>query len=190
VFLDVVMVALPLALFVALGAAFALVYRRATDLAADSRASDAARRSAAEQATRAIGALGDVITPCDEARRGTGDPGAAETSATAALPTLDAAREALAALRPKAGQGPALDGLVAAIGAAREAVVVTVAACSARAAAPAAADTLTALKRSFLGLVHARDAITDAARRVEETGEIGAARPSSGARLGGLRKRG
>jgi hypothetical protein len=194
VFLDVVMVALPLALFVALGAAFVLVYRRATDLAADSRASDALRRSAAEQAARAIGALGDVITPCDAARQGSGDPLAAATAAgsaaAGALPTLIAARDAVVDLRPRAGQAAALADLGTAIGAAADAIAATTAACGARAAAPSAAETLTAVKRSFLGLVHARDAIADAARRVEETAMAGAARPSSGARGGGLRKRG
>ena len=171
---DVVLVGLPLALFVALAAAFVLVYRRTVDLAADVRAREGVRRSAGEQVARAAAILFDVARRIDAVRREEADAAEAASAAEAGRVVVASTRDAVAGLRPRPGQVQAQAALVEELSRAIAALETATGACTALAEAPADPQAATAVKRGYLGLLHAREAILDALN------DLAKARPPAG----------
>jgi hypothetical protein len=181
--LDILLVALPLALFVALAAAFLSVFRRAAALAADTRAAEQFRRRFADAAGSVAGALTEMAATLDAVRHGAADPAAAADASEAARRSVASVRDEVAAIGGRERDETAWAALRGAVGRADEALAAATAACRASASAPGDADGQTAVKRAYLGVVHACDAVVDLAAEVAAGGtdfaQAGEGGPSS-----------
>jgi hypothetical protein len=161
-------VIIPLAAFVLLAVLFAVVLRQAGRLLAATRRADAFRNGLADVAGRIDRSLGAVVERIDGVRRH-------QLEALAIVDNLAAARDAVAryadevdALDPPAGSVVRRDGIVFELGRAGRAVEMVEHGCG-LVAAPGPAHELeaqTAIKRGYLNLIHARDAIAGLATEV------------------------
>jgi hypothetical protein len=167
---EVLVFAVALVLFVLLAATFAFVLHRAARVMADTREIDAFRGRITDLVARIDRSLTEVAERIDGVRRHQVDPGEIREN-------LDAAEEAVAryaeegeALRPPAG----LDGLRVAVvdelsraGRALEMVRHGCEALATGVAGPRQVEGQTSVKRGYLNILHARDALRRVAREAE-----------------------
>ncbi len=162
--IDVLLVALPLVLFVALALMFVLVLRRTAALAAESRANDAFRRGAIDVAARAAAALDDASGRLDGVRLSGTDPTGTAAAADAARALLAQLRGDAAALRAPGRHGPVRSSLVDELDRAIAALDAGSRASAGVASNPDDGDAQTGIKRSYLSVLHARDGLLEIAR--------------------------
>jgi hypothetical protein len=166
--LEAGLLALPVALAVALAAAIFLLARRTREVVAVARDADHGRRTIADLAARADSALGRAIAPIDQVRRGLVEPQAVGED-------LDGIDDEIRELAEEAQQATVPAALVASL-----AVIQEELARADRALAMAEhgrsiltsarvrgreLEAGTSVKRGYLNLLHAREAIADAAAR-------------------------
>lgn len=166
--LEAGLLALPIALAAALAAAVFLLARRAREVVAVARDADQGRRVIADLAARADATLGRAIAPIDQIRRGLIEPQVAHDD-------LDGIDEDLRGLAAEAQKAVVPAGLAASL-----TVIQDELARSGRALAMAEhgrsiltsarvrgreLEAGTSVKRGYLNLLHAREAIADAAAR-------------------------
>ncbi len=166
--LEAGLLALPVALAVALAAAIFLVARRARDVVAVARDADQGRRTIADLSARADAVLARAIGPIDQVRRGLVEP-------QAIADDLGGIDEELRGLAAEAREATVPAGLMPFLLAIRDEL-----ARSERALAMAEhgrsiltsarvrgreLEAGTSVKRGYLNLLHAREAIADAAAR-------------------------
>ncbi len=166
--LEAGLLALPIALAAALAAAVFLFVRRAREIVLATREADAGRRVVADLAARADDALARAIGPIDRVRRGLVEAQAIDTD-------LEGVAEELAGLDAEAGELRVPDGLMPVLGIIREELgrsqramsmaehgrtILTSARVRGR-----ELEAGTSVKRGYLNLLHAREAIGEAAAR-------------------------
>jgi hypothetical protein len=178
-------VVLPLVAFLVLAVLFLLVLRRAGRLVAATRDVERFRRQVADLAGRAETSFGEVSGRVDAVRRG---QLAAAYVAEDLAASLEAAERYAAEARnfhPPPGGQPIRDGIVAELERARRALEMIEHGCAIQASARAGARELeaqTAIKRGYLNVLHAREAIA------RHTLEAAALIPTDPARRGAARR--
>ncbi len=179
-------IVLPLAIFVALAALFAVVLRRAGSYLAETRENEGFRRSVADLARRAEVSLDGVAERIDAVRRHQLPPGDIE-------PNLAAARDAVERYLTEAegieggdGYAAVREGVVAELERAGRALEMVEHGCRLMAQVRGGypeAEAQTAIKRGYLNVLHAREAIT------RRAAELAAPLGSAGERWLSLRRR-
>lgn len=165
----------PLAIFLVLAGVFLVVLRRISALLAESRETNAFRRSVEDLAARIDATLGDIVSRVDALRR-------QQIEADQIVDPLDRALEALLAYSEEArglGGPPIAAGPKAAFAAeidradrALQMVEHGASILGSVSSGQRFAEAQTAIKRGYLNVLHARDAIARHAR------ELSAARPA------------
>jgi hypothetical protein len=171
-------VILPLAAFVILAALFGLFLRRAGQLIAMTRDVERFRRQVSDLASRVETSLGEVSGRVDAVRRGQVEAVALGDDLSASLDAVDKYADEGRALRPPADAGRIRDGIVAELERAKRALEMVEHGCSIQVAARAGSRALeaqTAIKRGYLNVLHAREAI---ARLAVEAAELVPTDPS------------
>jgi hypothetical protein len=167
-----------LALFVALVAAFAYVLRRAASVVAVTREDEAFRRDGAALLDRATDALGQAAERIDRVRRRQDAPTALDEILPAGLEALGGFRDEAAALAPPAALEPMQDRIVEELERAMRAVEVVQHGCTVMGVAsgrPRELEGETSIKRGYLNLLHAREALVTLAVDLR-SGRLGATR--------------
>jgi hypothetical protein len=155
-------VLVPLVAFAALAVLFALILRRAGRLLATMREADAFRGAVADLAARIDISLGGVVERIDVVRRHQLPSDAIEENLAAATEAVQRYAEEAEALRPPPALSAQRDGLVAELERAGRALEMVVHGSGLLASRPGGARELeaqTAIKRGYLNLIHAREAI-------------------------------
>jgi hypothetical protein len=155
-------VVLPIAAFLILGALFLLFLRRAGRLVAATRDVERFRRQVADLASRVETSLGQMSERIDSVRRGQLAAGAVADDLAASLDAVDRYADEGRGLRPPHDGEPVRDGLVAELERARRALEMVEHGCAIQASARAGSRELeaqTAIKRGYLNVLHAREAI-------------------------------
>ena len=168
--MEALLFAVPLVLFVVLAATFVYILRRAAQVVADTRELDAFRHGVADLVARIDASLTGVAERIDRVRRHQVDPGEIREN-------LDAATDAIArytaegeALRPPLGLARIRTTLVDELGRADRALEVVRHGCDALAtgvAGPRQLEGQTSVKRGYLNILHARDALRRVAAEAE-----------------------
>lgn len=156
------MFAVPLVLFVALAATFVLVLRRAARVMAGTRELDAFRRSTADLAARIDVSLTGVAGRIDGVRRHQLDPDAIAENLDAAEDAIARYLEEAEAMRPPADVAGLRVTLAEELARTARALDMVRHGCDALAtgvAGPRELEGQTAVKRGYLNVLHARDAI-------------------------------
>jgi len=151
-----------LALFAALAAAFLYVLRRAAHVVAQTREDDSFRRDAASLADRAAASIAAGSGPIDRVRRRQDAPSELADVLPGLLETLDGFRVEAEALTPPAALAPLRTRLADEIGRAARAVETIEhggALLAATAGRPREMEGETSVKRGYLNLLHAREAL-------------------------------
>lgn len=154
---------LPLAAFVILAALFALFLRRAGRLIAATRDVERFRRQVSDLASRVETSLGEVCGRVDAVRRGQVEAVALSDDLSASLDATEKYTAEARGLRPPSDAQRIRDGIVAELERAKRALEMVEHGCSIQASARAGSRTLeaqTAIKRGYLNVLHAREAIT------------------------------
>jgi hypothetical protein len=175
-------VVLPLAAFVILAAMFLLFLRRAGRLGAENRNVDRFRRQVADLAARAETSLGEMSGRIDAVRRGQLSAAAVAVDLAASLDAVQRYAEEVRGLRPPDDGQAVRDGIVAELERAGRALEMVEHGCSIMAMARAGSRELeaqTSIKRGYLNVLHAREAIS---RHAMEAAALVAADPSHGPR--------
>ena len=153
---------LPLAAFLILVALFLLFLRRAGRLVAATRDLERFRRQVGDLTSRIETSLGEVSGRVDAVRRGQLDASVIADDISASLDGVDRYAEEARALRPP-GEGNAIrDGIVAELERAKRALQMVEHGRSIQVSARAGSRELeaqTAIKRGYLNVLHAREAI-------------------------------
>jgi hypothetical protein len=155
-----------LVLFAALVVAFLVVFRRAARVVTRTRLEDAFRRDGAALADRAVDHLTEAGQWVDRVRRHQDPPAALEEILPAAREALERLRAEIAALEPPAHLGPFQDRLadeVERAGRAAETVQHGGSILAAAARGPREVEGHTSIKRGYLNLLHAREALAELA---------------------------
>ena len=155
-------VVLPLLAFLVLAAFFALFLRRAGRLVAATRDVERFRRQVADLSKRVETSLGEVCGRVDAVRRGQLAAAAVADDLAASLEAVDRYATETRALRPPADGLAIRDGIVAELERARRALEMVEHGCAIQASARAGSRELesqTAIKRGYLNVLHAREAI-------------------------------
>ena len=155
-------VVLPLLAFLVLAAFFALFLRRAGRLVAATRDVERFRRQVADLANRAETSLGEVCARVDAVRRGQLAAAAVADDLAASLESVDRYADETRTLRPPVDGHAIRDGIVAELERARRALEMVEHGCAIQASARAGSRELesqTAIKRGYLNVLHAREAI-------------------------------
>lgn len=155
-----------LVLFAALVVAFAAILVRASRVVADTRVEDAFRRDAAAIADRAIDHLGEVAARIDRVRRRLDAPASLDEILPAALEALEGLRAEATALGPPPSLAPLGERLADELErAARAAETVRhgAALMGHTAGRPRELEGETSIKRGYLNLLHAREALQELA---------------------------
>ena len=171
-------VVLPLALFVILALLFALVLRRAGRLIATTRDVERFRRQVKDLAARVETSLGEVSGRVDAVRRGQVDASAVTDDLAASLDAVDRYADEGRALKPPADADRIREGIIGELERAKRALEMVEHGCSIQASARAGSRALeaqTAIKRGYLNVLHAREAI---ARLSVEAAELVPTDPS------------
>ena len=156
------LVVLPLLAFLVLATFFALFLRRAGRLVAATRDVERFRRQVADLAKRAETSLGEVCGRIDAVRRGQLAAAAVAEDLAASLETVQRYADETRALHPPADGHAIRDGIVAELERARRALEMVEHGCAIQASARAGSRELesqTAIKRGYLNVLHAREAI-------------------------------
>jgi hypothetical protein len=167
---EALLFAVPLVLFVLLAATFVFVLHRAARVMADTREIDAFRAAVTDLVTRVDRSLSEVAERIDGVRRHQVDPGEIREN-------LDAAAEAVAryaeegdALRAPGGLESLRGALVDELSRSGRALEMVRHGCEALAtgvAGPRQVEGQTAVKRGYLNILHARDALRRVAGEAE-----------------------
>ncbi|MCU0483171.1 MAG: hypothetical protein MUC54_02695 [Chloroflexi bacterium] len=160
--MEALLFAVPLVLFVALAATFFFVLHRAARVMADTRELDAFRASVADLVGRADISLTEIAERIDRVRRHQVDPGEIssdlETAADGLLRYADEG-EALRALQGFEGVKAALLDELARSGRALDTVRHGCDALATARGGPRQVEGQTSVKRGYLNILHARDAL-------------------------------
>ncbi len=155
-------IVLPIAAFLILAVLFLLFLRRAGRLVAATRDVERFRRQVADLAERVETSLGQMSERVDSVRRGQLAAAAVADDLAASLDAVDRYTDEGRALRPPADGEAVRDGLVAELERARRALEMVEHGCAIQASARAGSRELesqTAIKRGYLNVLHAREAI-------------------------------
>jgi hypothetical protein len=155
-----------LVLFAALVVAFLLILRRAARVVTGTRLEDAFRRDGAALADRAVGHLVEAGARIDRVRRRLDPPAALEEILPAAREALEGLRAEIAALEPPGHLEPLrvrLADEVERAGRAAEAVEHGGSILAAAPRGPREVEGHTSIKRGYLNLLHAREALGELA---------------------------
>jgi hypothetical protein len=175
-----------LGIFVALVVLFVVVARRTAQVVVETREAQVFRRVVADLAARLDISLGGLIERIDGVRRHALAPDAIGESLAAGSEALDRYAEEARGLRHPPSAAELADGLVGEIERAGRAVRMVEHGCTILAAARGVggeAEGEVAIKRGYLNLLHAREAIA------EYAAEIALARPGSNPRWYSRRER-
>jgi len=167
-----------LALFLALVLAFAYVLRRAAGVVAVTREDEGFRRDGADLVDRAVVALGEAAERIDRVRRRQDAPDALDEVLPAGLEALGGFREEAAALAPPAALEPLRERIVVELDRAARALEVVQHGCTlmgVTAGRPRELEGETSVKRGYLNLLHAREALLTIAVDLR-VGRLGATR--------------
>lgn len=155
-------VVVPLAVFVGLAVLFLLLLRRASRLIAATRDVERFRRQVKDLAARVETSLGEVSGRIDGLRRGHLDAGAVSDDLAASLDAVGRYADEARAFHAPAGAEPIRDGIVVELERAARALEMVEHGCAIQASARAGARALeaqTSVKRGYLNVLHAREAI-------------------------------
>jgi hypothetical protein len=171
-------VILPIAAFLVLAVMFLLFLRRAGRIVAATRDVERFRRQVADLAKRVETSLGEVGSRVDAVRRGQLAAAAVADDLAASLDAVDRYTGEARGLHPPSDGGAIRDGIVSELERARRALEMVEHGCAIQASARAGARELeaqTAIKRGYLNVLHAREAI---ARHALEAAALVPADPS------------
>jgi hypothetical protein len=160
--LDVAAIVLPLVAFVALATAFTVVLRRAGRLLAATRDVERFRHQVADLGGRIETSLGEISRRVDALRRGQLDAAAISDDLTASLEAVGLYADEARALQPPIDGEGIKAGLVGELERTARAIEMIEHGCSIQISARAGARELeaqTAIKRGYLNVLHAREAI-------------------------------
>lgn len=155
-------VLIPLIAFALLAVLFALILRRAGRLLKAMRDADSFRSAVADLATRIDISLSGVVERIDGVRRHQLPSDAIDENLAAATEAVQRYSDEAQALRPPAAMSAQREGLVAELDRAGRALEMVVHGAGLLTSRPGAARELeaqTAIKRGYLNLIHAREAI-------------------------------
>ena len=172
-------IVLPIAAFLILAVLFLLFLRRAGRLVAATRDVERFRRQVADLAGRVETSLGQTSERIDSVRRGQLAAAAVADDLAASLDAVDRYTDEGRGLRPPHDGEAVRDGLVAELERARRALEMVEHGCAIQASARAGSRELeaqTAIKRGYLNVLHAREAI---ARHALEAKELVPADPAN-----------
>ncbi len=161
-----IVVIVPLILFVLLVWAFLLVLRRAAGVVAETREIEAFRRATADLAARIDESLGGVADRIDAVRRRKIAPDEIRENLDAAADAVRRYGEETASLHAPGGLEPLREAIADELGRAGRALEMVGHGCTLLAletARPRELEGQTAVKRGYLNILHARDAIMRAA---------------------------
>jgi hypothetical protein len=176
---------LPLAAFLALAVFSFLFLRRAGRIVASTRDVERFRRQVADLANRAEGSLAEITRQVDSVRRGQLAAAAVADDLAASLDAVSRYTDEASGLHPPADGHRIRNGMVAELQRARRALEMVEHGCGIQASARAGARELeaqTAIKRGYLNVLHAREAI--ARHAVEAAGLV----PTDASRRGAARR--
>ncbi len=162
--LEPLLLAIPVALFVALALTFWRVLRRAARVVAGTRENDAFRQAAGDLVGRIALSLAGAAERIDAARRGQVDPQSIGETLAAANEAIDRYGDEAMALATPAAYRVIRDGLVEELRRAGRALDMVEHGCARMAGLlgrPNEPEGHTALKRGYLSLLHSREAILD-----------------------------
>jgi hypothetical protein len=162
---------LPLAAFFILAALFLLFVRRAGRLIATTRDVERFRRQVSDLSGRVEKSLAEVSARIDRVRRGQLQAADVGDDLTASLDAVDRYADEGRALRPPPDADRIREGLVAELERARRALEMVEHGCTIQASARAGSRTLeaqTSIKRGYLNVLHAREAIARLALEATE----------------------
>ena len=163
-------IVLPIIAFLALGVFFLLFLRRAGRLVAATRDVERFRRQTADLVSRVETSLSQMSERIDSVRRGQLAAAAVADDLAASLDAIDRYTEEGRALRPPHDGEAVRDGIVAELERARRALEMVEHGCAIQASARAGSRELeaqTAIKRGYLNVLHAREAILHIALEVD-----------------------
>ena len=165
-------VLIPLAAFLVMVVLFALVLRRTGRILADTRETEAFRRAIEDLATRVDVSLGGIVGRIDAVRRHQEPPTGIGDDIVAALAALERYAEEARALSGPPSAGRLKAGLQSELERADRALRMVQHGCGILATARGTGRDIegeTAVKRGYLNLIHAREAIADFAIEIAET---------------------
>jgi hypothetical protein len=171
-------IVLPLIAFAVLAVMFALFLRRAGRLIAATRDVERFRRQVADLAARIETSLGEVCARVDAVRRGQLAAPSVVDDISASIDATEKYAEEARALRPPPDGGPIRDEIVAELERAKRALEMVDHGVSIQASARSGGreiEAQTAIKRGYLNVLHAREAIT---RHANEAAGLAAVDPS------------
>jgi hypothetical protein len=167
---EALLFAVPLVLFVVLAATFLFVLHRAAQVMADTREVDAFRASIGDLVSRIDLSLTEVAERIDRVRRHQVDPEEIRENLTAAVDAVSRYVEEAEGLRPPPGLDPIRATLVDELGRSGRALETVGHGCDALAVGsggPRQVEGQTSVKRGYLNILHARDALRRVAREAE-----------------------
>jgi len=160
--LAIAAIVLPIIAFLALATAFAVILRRAGRLLAATREVERFRRQVGDLGGRVETSLGEISGRVDALRRGQLDATAISDDLTASLEAVSLYAEEARALQPPAAAARIRAGLIDELERASRAIGMIEHGCAIQISARAGARELeaqTAIKRGYLNVLHAREAI-------------------------------
>jgi hypothetical protein len=160
--IELATVVLPIVAFLALATAFAVILQRAGRLLAATRDVERFRRQVADLGQRIETSLGEISHRVDALRRGALDAAAISDDLTASLDAVSRYAGEARALQPPVDAVGIRTGLVGELERAARAIGMIEHGCAIQIAARAGARELesqTAIKRGYLNVLHAREAI-------------------------------
>lgn len=162
---EVILLAIPLVLFALLAVAFALVLRRAARVVAETREMDGFRQTAGDLATRIAASLAGAGERIDAVRRGLVAPDSIRETLDASRDALEHYRAEAESLAPPAGYDPLRARLADELDRAARALDMVEHGCATLSAASIGrgrgAEGQTAIKRGYLNILHAREAVVE-----------------------------
>jgi hypothetical protein len=160
--MDVAAIVLPVIAFLALATAFAVILRRAGRLLAATRDVERFRRQVGDLGQRVETSLGEISHRVDALRRGQVDATAVSDDLTASLDAVGRYADEARALQPPIDASRIRAGLISELERAARAIGMIEHGCAIQISARAGARELeaqTAIKRGYLNVLHAREAI-------------------------------
>ena len=174
-------IVLPIAAFLILAVLFVLFLRRAGRLVAATRDVERFRRQVADLSGRIELSLGEICTRIDAVRRGQLGANAVTGDLTASMEAVDRYADEGRALRPPRSGDAIRDGIVAELERAKRALEMVEHGVGIQVSARAGSRELesqTAIKRGYLNILHAREAIVRHATLASELVPIDPSRGS------------
>jgi hypothetical protein len=160
--MDAAAIVLPIIAFLALATAFAVILRRAGRLLAATRDVERFRRQVGDLGERIETSLGEISQRVDALRRGQLDAAGISDDLTASLDAVGRYADEARALQPPVDAVRIRTGLISELERASRAIGMIEHGCSIQISARAGARGLeaqTAIKRGYLNVLHAREAI-------------------------------